>query len=113
MKRLLLVCIMVFGLVGNVYGFEAQVSAGYMSYNDDELRAGPTIEVRLKQKSLFAYGSTESLLMYGKWFDIMSVGVGLSREVKKGISVYIKGGYYMPQYDKNGGVEMTNKKDRG
>ena len=40
--------------------------------------------------------------MYGKYFNIDSVGVGFEQKIYKNIKFFLKIGRYMPQYDEQG-----------
>ncbi|KKN67731.1 hypothetical protein LCGC14_0458790 [marine sediment metagenome] len=101
MKKLIksIILILLFGT--SVHGWEIEGRISQMLYNDPEIRAGNSIEIRAKHKGLFIFGEQDNLLMYGNYFDIDSIGLGFEQEIADGFLGYLKVGYYMPQYDKN------------
>ena len=84
-------------LVSNVGAWELEGRVGKMLYDDAEIRAGESIEVRVKHEDAFVFIENDKLLMYGGWFDVTSVGVGFTKDL-----FYFKVGYYMPRYDEDG-----------
>ena len=87
---------------GNVNALELEGRIGQMLYGDSEIRAGNSIELRIKHKNVFAFIERDNLLMYGNYFDIDSIGIGFESKINKDFKFYLKAGYYMPQYDENG-----------
>ena len=92
---LIIICIFVSYQI--VYSWEIEGRAGQLLYNDSEIRAGNSVEIRIKHKGLFIFGERDSLLMYGNYFDIDSIGLGFDQKITNGLSGYLKIGYYMPQ----------------
>ncbi len=101
MKRLILIVFLLLLSTVPARSIELEARAGQMLYSDSELRAGNTIELRIKHKGVFVFGGRDNLLKYGRYFNVDSVGIGFEYRVNNNFKFYLMAGYYMPQYDKN------------
>ncbi len=104
MKRLITIYILIlliFLVSVNSWALEIEGRTGQMLYNDPEIRAGNSIELRIKHKEFFVFGERDNLLKYGRYFNVDSVGIGFEHKLSNGFKFYLMAGYYMPQYDKN------------
>lgn len=102
MKRILMAMLFVFISITSAYALELEVKTTRMIYDNDDLKADPGFEVRLKHKDVFLYGSTNPVYMFAQWVDMNSVGVGFQHRLYEGLYIYFKGGYDMPDYDATG-----------
>ena len=98
-----LALLMFFVLVPSVaFAFGLEPRFGYWVYGDSEVRAGRTLELRVKAKSAFLSIQRDEVRKYGADFDIDSVGVGLEYNIKEHLKFWVKAAYYMPNYNPNG-----------
>ena len=100
-KRLIIILFVLCVAVPS-HAWEVEGRVSRMLYDNPEIRAGNSIELRVKNKGVFLFGERDNLLMYGSYFNIDSLGVGFEHEVFDGLKLYAKAGVYIPQYDEDG-----------
>ena len=100
MKKLIVV-LMILVFPSIVLAFEIEPRIGYIIYNDSETRAGKSLELRIKKNPVFISIQRDDVRKYGKDFNIDSIGIGFEHRWEY-LNFWIKGTYYIPNYNKNG-----------
>ena len=103
MKKLIILLILL--VASSAHSFDLEYREGKAFYKSDGsglsvLKAGKTHEIRIGHNDFFLFGSTEDFQLYGQWADIWGVGAGIRKDFTP-FTVWLKVGYYLPEYDEN------------
>lgn len=98
-KRLFIIITLVLFMCAPVAALEIETLAGRTVYEDPELDAGNSLELRLKHKGVFFSIGRDDVRKYGADFNIDHVGVGFEKSFWQNFSFFLKGAYYIPNGD--------------
>ena len=83
-KTIALIVICIFVSYQIVYSWEIEGRAGQLLYNDSEIRAGNSVEIRVKHKGLFIFGEQDNLLSMVIILTLILSALVLSKKLSTG-----------------------------